>query len=293
MPSGASIGSARDCASTPGLAPTVAVIGGGQLARMMAEPAAALGIPLRLLAEAPGVSAAQVIPDHVVGDYTDLATLREVTAGCEVVTFDHEHVPTDHLHALEADPRRTPGTGRARARPGQGRDAARLAALGVPCPRNALVVLGRGRRRSACPCVLKTTRGGYDGKGVWFVADEPSDCAAAFESGSADPRRGAGRLPPRALRPRRPVAVRTGRRVAGGRLHPARRHLPRGDRARLPTWTPTSPSRPSRSRCGSRASWASPACWPSSCSRPATGGSWSTSSRCARTTPVTGPRTAR
>ena len=40
------------------------MIGGGQLARMMAEPAAALGIPLRLLAEAEGVSAAQVIPDH-------------------------------------------------------------------------------------------------------------------------------------------------------------------------------------------------------------------------------------
>ena len=57
---------------TPAPTPIVAVIGGGQLARMMAEPAAALGIPLRLLAEAPGVSAAQVIPDHVVGDYTDL-----------------------------------------------------------------------------------------------------------------------------------------------------------------------------------------------------------------------------
>ena len=88
---------------SPRLAPTVAVIGGGQLARMLAEPAAALGIPLRLLAEAPGVSAAQVIPDHEVGDYTDLTPLRLVTDGCEVVTFDHEHVPTDHLHALEAD----------------------------------------------------------------------------------------------------------------------------------------------------------------------------------------------
>ena len=59
---------------------TVAVIGGGQLARMMAEPAAALGIPLRLLAEAAGVSAAQVIPDHEVGDYRDLDALTEVTA---------------------------------------------------------------------------------------------------------------------------------------------------------------------------------------------------------------------
>ena len=95
------VGRVTDSPPAPGLAPTVAVIGGGQLARMMAEPAAALGIPLRLLAEAPGVSAAQVVPDHVVGDYTDLATLQDVTAGCAVVTFDHEHVPTDHLHALE------------------------------------------------------------------------------------------------------------------------------------------------------------------------------------------------
>ncbi len=91
------------------LAPRVAVIGGGQLARMMAEPAAALGIPLRLLAEAPGVSAAQVLPDHTVGDYTDLATLRSVTDGCEVVTFDHEHVPTEHLHALESSLAVRPG----------------------------------------------------------------------------------------------------------------------------------------------------------------------------------------
>ena len=127
-----------------GRTPVVAVVGGGQLARMLAEPAAAMGIPLRLLAEAPGVSAAQVIPDHTVGDYTDLATLQALVAGCRVVTFDHEHVPTDHLHALEEA-----GTA---VRPGPGalvhaqdkvvmREA--LAALGAPVPRFG----GRGRRR--------------------------------------------------------------------------------------------------------------------------------------------------
>ena len=70
---------------------------------MLAEPAASMGIPLRLLAEAEGVSAAQVIPDQVVGDHRDLAALRAVAGGCAVVTFDHEHVPTGHLHVLEAD----------------------------------------------------------------------------------------------------------------------------------------------------------------------------------------------
>ena len=169
---------------TPVLTPVVAVIGGGQLARMMAEPAAALGIPLRLLAEAPGVSAAQVIPDHVVGDYTDLAILREVTAGCEVVTFDHEHVPTDHLHALESDLAVRPGPDALVHAQDKGVMRARLAELGVPCPRNALVSSVADVADFGFPCVLKTTRGGYDGKGVWFV-DGPEACAAAFQSGAS------------------------------------------------------------------------------------------------------------
>ena len=151
-------------------APTLAVIGGGQLARMMAQPAIALGLPLRLLAEGEGVSAAQVIPDHVVGDYTDLEPLRKVTDGCAVVTFDHEHVPTGHLHALE--------DGGIAVRPGpealvhaqdKGVMRARLAELGIPCPRNALVHSVDDVEAFGFPCVLKTTRGGYDGKGVWFV----------------------------------------------------------------------------------------------------------------------------
>ncbi|WP_372734211.1 5-(carboxyamino)imidazole ribonucleotide synthase [Nocardioides sp.] len=169
----------------PDLAPIIAVIGGGQLARMMAEPAAALGIPLRLLAEAEGVSAAQVIPDHIVGDYRDLEMLRKVTDGARVVTFDHEHVPTEYLHALEE-------SGLA-VRPGpdalvHAQDKAvmrsRLAALDVPCPRNAVVATPEEVEAFGFPCVLKTTRGGYDGKGVWFV-DSAEQCAEAFAAAEA------------------------------------------------------------------------------------------------------------
>ena len=171
----------------PAPAPTLAVIGGGQLARMMAQPAIALGLPLRLLAEGEGVSAAQVIPDHVVGDYTDLETLRTVTDGCAVVTFDHEHVPTEHLHALE--------DGGIAVRPGpealvhaqdKGVMRARLGELGVPCPRSALVhsvddVAVFAQSVGGWPCVLKTTRGGYDGKGVWFVRS-PDDLDEPFRA---------------------------------------------------------------------------------------------------------------
>ncbi len=170
--------------------PTVAVIGGGQLARMMAQAAVALGVPLRLLAEAPGVSAAQVVADSVVGDYRDLDTLRAVTEGCAVVTFDHEHVPTEHLHALSA-------AGHA-CRPGpealvHAQDKAvmraRLGHLGVPCPRNHVVedaaaVTAFAEAGGGYPVVLKTTRGGYDGKGVWVVKSE-ADAAEAFSVAAA------------------------------------------------------------------------------------------------------------
>ncbi len=171
------------------LAPTVAVIGGGQLARMLAEPAAAMGIPLRLLAEAEGVSAAQVIPDHTVGDYRDLDTLRAVTKGCAVVTFDHEHVPTDHLHALEAALAVRPGPDALVHAQDKAVMRERLAALGVPCPRNAVVtsaddVASFARSTGGFPCVLKTTRGGYDGKGVWRV-DAVAESAEAFAAAEA------------------------------------------------------------------------------------------------------------
>ena len=171
----------------PETAPTLAVIGGGQLARMMAQPAIALGLPLRLLAEAEGVSAAQVIPDQLVGDYRDLATLRKVTDGCRVVTFDHEHVPTEHLHALEDEGIAVrPGPEALVHAQDKGVMRARLAELDVPCPRNALVTSSADVVAFGFPCVLKTTRGGYDGKGVWFV-HSADDCTeplrVAAESG--------------------------------------------------------------------------------------------------------------
>jgi len=175
---------------TLGPAPVLAIVGGGQLARMMAQSAVSLGIPLRLLAEGPGDSAAQVVPHSTVGDYRDLHTLREVTRGCAVVTFDHEHVPTSHLHALAED-----GVA---CRPGplalvhaqdKGVMRSRMTELDVPGPRHALVhdakqVAAFAASAGGFPVVLKTTRGGYDGRGVWMVGSE-DDCAAAFETARA------------------------------------------------------------------------------------------------------------
>jgi 5-(carboxyamino)imidazole ribonucleotide synthase len=136
---------------------------------------------LRLLAEAEGVSAAQVIPDHIVGDYRDLDTLRKVTDGCAAVTFDHEHVPTEHLHALEqAGIAVRPGPDALVYAQDKGLMRKRLAELDVPCPRNALVTSVEEVEAFGFPCVLKITRGGYDGKGVWVVRSS-ADAVEPFE----------------------------------------------------------------------------------------------------------------
>lgn len=81
----------------------VGVVGGGQLARMMQPPAVELGVRLRVLAESPQVSAAQVVPDAPVGDHRDPATVSAFAAECDVLTFDHEHVPGPLLEKLVAD----------------------------------------------------------------------------------------------------------------------------------------------------------------------------------------------
>jgi 5-(carboxyamino)imidazole ribonucleotide synthase len=174
------------------LTPHLAVVGGGQLARMMQVPAVALGLRIRLLAEGPDVSAAQVVPDHLVGDHTDLDDLRAVCADSPVVTFDHEHVPPAHLRALEAAghaPR--PGPDALLYAQDKGEMRVRLSVLGLPCP--LFLLLPRDVEEAleeledfGYPAVLKTTRGGYDGKGVWVVrtADEAAEVlAGAFAEG--------------------------------------------------------------------------------------------------------------
>jgi len=81
--------------------PRVGVIGAGQLARMMVAPATALGVDLLLFAQSSEDSGAQ-ITNHIVGDYTDLAALKEFAAQCDLITFEHELVPLSVIKGLEA-----------------------------------------------------------------------------------------------------------------------------------------------------------------------------------------------
>ncbi|HEX2316632.1 MAG TPA: 5-(carboxyamino)imidazole ribonucleotide synthase [Thermomonospora sp.] len=159
--------------------PVVGMVGGGQLARMTHQAAIALGVQLRVLAASPQDSAARVCADVRIGAHTSLEDLRSFAKDCDVVTFDHEHVPPACIRALEED-----GVA---CRPGSAallhaQDKLvmreRLSAAGAPCPKFAalpaddpLPALEAFAADAGWPVVLKATRGGYDGKGLWIVHD--------------------------------------------------------------------------------------------------------------------------
>ncbi|MFW6721877.1 5-(carboxyamino)imidazole ribonucleotide synthase [Streptomyces sp. MAR4 CNY-716] len=168
--------------------PVVGMIGGGQLARMTHQAGIPLGIRFKLLSGTATDSAALVAGDTVIGDHRDLETLREFARGCDVITFDHEHVPTEHLRALQAEGVAVrPGPDALVYAQDKGAMRARLTELGVPCPRHRIVAGPADVARFAdegggFPVVLKTVRGGYDGKGVWVVRSE-EDAAEPFRAG--------------------------------------------------------------------------------------------------------------
>ena len=156
-------------------APVVGMVGGGQLARMTHQAGIALGVRFRLLSETADSSAAQVVSDVTVGDVDDLATLRAFAARCDVLTFDHEQVPTAHLRVLESEGHVIrPGPEALEHAQDKLLMRARLSADGAPVPRWAEVSSAADLEafgdEVGWPVVLKTARGGYDGKGVRLVS---------------------------------------------------------------------------------------------------------------------------
>ncbi|WP_255360362.1 MULTISPECIES: 5-(carboxyamino)imidazole ribonucleotide synthase [Mycobacteriaceae] len=162
--------------SRPTTPPVVAMIGGGQLARMTHQAAVALGQTLRVLATNADEPAARVTPDVVIGSHTDLEALRRAAEGATALTFDHEHVPGELLEALVAE-------GVNVAPPPEALLHAqdkltmrrRLEAMGAPVPRYTAIdsvddVVAFSDAVGG-PVVIKTVRGGYDGRGVVMVPD--------------------------------------------------------------------------------------------------------------------------
>ena len=156
--------------------PVVAVIGDGQLARMMQTEAIELGQSIRLLAGSPDASAAQVCADVIIGDYHVWEDVERAVAGAQAVTFDHEHVPTEFLNKLtEMGYSVQPQPSALLYAQDKLLMRQRLEELGAPVPAYAAIESVQDAetffdRVDGAVC-LKARRGGYDGHGVWFPKD--------------------------------------------------------------------------------------------------------------------------
>jgi 5-(carboxyamino)imidazole ribonucleotide synthase len=161
---------------------TVGILGGGQLARMLALSGAPLGLRFLVLDSAEDACAGQFAP-MVVGDYTDQAALDEFASNIDVATFDFENVPAESAHWL-AERRPVFPSPRALA-VAQDRLAEKtlFLDLGIPVPDFAAIgtreSLDAALAKIGTPCILKTRRLGYDGKGQ-FRIKTPADADAAW-----------------------------------------------------------------------------------------------------------------
>lgn len=174
----------------------MAVIGGGQLARMMQEEASALGVHLRALVEAPDGSAAQVMPDAPVGRPDDAGAVHDLLqpkrgeqpqdlAAAAVLTFEHEHQDHALLQQLAAQGVSVQPSAQALL---YARDKLemRRAMTRLELPQPAWSPVSQPAEvlefalQHGWPVVLKTPQGGYDGHGVLLVND-----AAELENGEA------------------------------------------------------------------------------------------------------------
>ncbi|GAA1997702.1 5-(carboxyamino)imidazole ribonucleotide synthase [Nocardiopsis rhodophaea] len=165
--------------------PSVGMVGGGQLARMTHQAGIALGVDFRVLATSAADSAALVCGDVRLGDDRGRDDLLAFGKSCDVLTFDHEHVPDPVLRELEAAGVVVrPSRDALRYAQDKLRMRTRTEELGAPCPRwravTTITHIESFAEEVGWPVVLKAARGGYDGKGVWIV-DDPAEALVVLD----------------------------------------------------------------------------------------------------------------
>lgn len=155
-------------------------MGAGQLARMAGEAVSALGLSMAVLAEHADDAACAVAAEVVLGSPFVEADLRALAERCDVVTFDHEQVDLEIVAALAAEGVVIrPGVGALALAVDKAHMRHTLAGAGVPVPAHSIVEPGPGAAAAVVafaeghgwPLILKSARGGYDGKGVWPAQD--------------------------------------------------------------------------------------------------------------------------
>jgi len=166
---------------------TIGILGGGQLGRMLTLEAKRMGYRVVTLEPMPNSPCGQVADEQIVAAYDDLRAIGELGARCDVITYEFENIPLDSVRALEDDGRLVRPSGDV-LRVAQDRILEKNFVRDAGCAVAPFApVTTTHELESACaqigfPAVLKTARGGYDGKGQWVVRDAVAARAAFAEA---------------------------------------------------------------------------------------------------------------
>jgi 5-(carboxyamino)imidazole ribonucleotide synthase len=163
---------------------TIGILGGGQLGRMLTLEAKRMGYRIVTLEPFPDSPTGQIADEQIVAAYDDLRAIGELGARCDVVTYEFENIPLESVLALEGDRRIVhPGSTALRITQERILEKTFVRECGIPTaefvPVRSRAELDAAERDVGYPAVLKTTMGGYDGKGQWVVRSR-DDAERAF-----------------------------------------------------------------------------------------------------------------
>jgi 5-(carboxyamino)imidazole ribonucleotide synthase len=169
---------------------TIGILGGGQLGHMLALAAARLGLKCHIYAPPGDNPAFDVSARHIVADYGDMDALKAFAQACDVITYEFENVPGEVAAYLEDAAVLAPGAKALQVSQDRALEKAFIRDLGIEVAPFALIDslsdLEAAVQAIGFPCVLKTRRLGYDGKGQVKITDA-ADCPSAWDQIKAAP----------------------------------------------------------------------------------------------------------
>ncbi|PJW14651.1 5-(carboxyamino)imidazole ribonucleotide synthase [Geobacillus sp. Manikaran-105] len=162
---------------------TIGMIGGGQLGRMMALAAREMGFRIAVLDPTPDSPCGQVADVEITAPYHDLDAIAELARVSDVITYEFENIDAQALEWLEANAYVPQGSRLLAVTQDRALEKAAIVEAGLPVAPYREVdgwdELEQAVAMTGFPCVLKTRRGGYDGKGQYVLRGEGDLAKAA------------------------------------------------------------------------------------------------------------------
>ncbi len=165
---------------------TIGIIGGGQLGQMMSFSAKEMGYKVIILDPQPNCPAAQVSDGQIVADYDDLDKLIELAKACDVLTYEFENVDAKAINEVKKYTQVPQGTKALSVTQNRVSEKEFIETSGFKVVPHLLIEnifeYHRGVEKLQTPVILKTIRGGYDGKGQILIDDPEKVCYADIEA---------------------------------------------------------------------------------------------------------------